>query len=104
MTEYLDDVPTWDHRDYQLYPPHYSDPLYRGRGRGRGRGNRGRREWLQERPIERSNGDSNRGNGRDNGVSPQITTSTSVPQLDRQDDEWSAPLLLREEKLQRDNK
>ena len=20
MTEYLDDVPTWGHRDYQLYP------------------------------------------------------------------------------------
>ena len=87
MTEYLDDVPTWGHRDYQLYPPHYVDPFYRGRGRG----NRGRREWLQERPMERSNGDSNRGKGRDNGVRPQITTSTSVPQIDRQDDELSVP-------------
>ena len=37
-TEYLDEVPTWGQRDYQLYPPHYGDPFYRGRGRGRGRG------------------------------------------------------------------
>ena len=28
MTEYLDDVPTWGQRDYQLYPPHYGDPFY----------------------------------------------------------------------------
>ena len=35
-TEYLDDVPTWGQRDYQLYLPHYGDPFYRGRGRGRG--------------------------------------------------------------------
>ena len=41
--------------------------------------------------MERSNEDSNRGNGRDNGVRPQITTSTSVPQIDRQDDEWLVP-------------
>ena len=41
--------------------------------------------------MERSTGDSNRGNGRDNGVRPQITTSTSVPQTDRQDDEWLVP-------------
>ena len=54
-------------------------------------GNRGRREWLQERPMERSNGDSNRGNGQDNGMRPQLTTSTNVPQTNRQDDEWSAP-------------
>ena len=90
-TEYLDDVPTWGHRDYRLYPPHYGDPFYRGRGRGRGRGNRGRREWLQERPMERSNGDSNRGNSQDNGMRPQLTTSTNVPQTNRQDNEWSAP-------------
>ena len=102
---YLDDVPTWAHRDYQLYPPHYGDPFYRGRGRGRGRGNRGRREWLQERPMERSNGDSNRGNGQNNGVRPHVITSTGVSQIDRQDDEWSVhPLLLREEKLWRDDK
>ena len=44
-------------------PPHYGDPFYRGRGRGRGRGNRGRREWLQERPMERSNGEFGGGNG-----------------------------------------
>ena len=73
MTEYLDDVPTWGHRDYQLYPPCYGDPFYRGRGRG----NRGRREWLQERLIERSNVDFGRGNGQDNGMRPQLTTSTS---------------------------
>ena len=92
MTEYLDDVPTWGHRDYQLYPPHYGDPFYRGRGRGRGRGNRGRREWIQERQMERPSGNSNRGNGQDNGVRPRGATSTSVPQTNRQDDEWSMPL------------
>ena len=62
-TEYLDDVPTWGQRDYRLYPPHYGDPFYRGRGRGRGRGGRGRREWLQERQIERPNRGFARGNG-----------------------------------------
>ena len=40
----------WGQRDYQLYPPRYGDPFYRGRGRGRGRG---RREWVSERPFER---------------------------------------------------
>ena len=58
-TEYLDDVPTLGHRDYRLYPPHYGDPFYRGRGRG----NRGRREWIQKRQMERPTGSSNRGNG-----------------------------------------
>ena len=29
MTEYLDDIPTWGHRDYRLYPPCYGDPFYR---------------------------------------------------------------------------
>ena len=67
MMEYLDDVPTWGHRDYRLYPPHYGDPFYRGRGRG----GRGRREWLQERPMERPNGGFGRGNGRDNNMRPQ---------------------------------
>ena len=36
-TEYLDDVPMWGQRDYQIYPLRYGDPFYRGRGRGRGR-------------------------------------------------------------------
>ena len=84
-TEYLDDVPTWGHRDYRLYPPLYDDPFYRGRGRGRGRGNRGRREQIQERQTERPTRNSNRGSGWG-------TTSTSVPQTNRQDDEWSMPL------------
>ena len=48
--EYLEGTPTWGQMDYQLYPPRYGDPFYRGRGRGRGRG---RREWLTERPFER---------------------------------------------------
>ena len=26
-TEYLDDVPMWGQRDYQLYPPQYGDPF-----------------------------------------------------------------------------
>ena len=51
-TEYLEDTPTWGQRAYQLYPPRYGDPFYRGKGRGRGRG-RGRRDWLSERPFER---------------------------------------------------
>ena len=58
-TEYLDDVPTWGQRDYRLYPPWYGDPFYRGRGRG----GRGRREWLQERQMERPNGGFSRGYG-----------------------------------------
>ena len=37
-TKYLEDTPTWGQRDYQLYPPWYGEPFYRGRGRGRGRG------------------------------------------------------------------
>ena len=65
-TEYFDDVPTRGHRDYQLYPTRYGDPFYRGRGRG----NRGRREWIQERQMERSTGNSNRGNGQGNGIRP----------------------------------
>ena len=88
VTEYLDDVPTWGHRDYQLYPPRYGDPFYRGRGRGsRGRG----REWIQERQMERPSRNSNRGNGQFNGTRLRGTTSTSVPQMSRQDNEWSVP-------------
>ena len=41
--------------------------------------------------MERPNGNSNRGNGQNNGMRPHITTSTSVPQTNRQDDEWSVP-------------
>ena len=41
--------------------------------------------------MERPNGNSNRGNGQNNGISPPITTSTNVPQTNRQDDEWSVP-------------
>ena len=89
-TEYLDEVPTWGHRDYQLYPPHYGDPFYRGRGRG----NRGRREWMQEQQMERLSGNSNRGNGQNNGMRPRGTTSASVPQTNRQDDEWLVPLTI----------
>ena len=29
-TEYLKDMPMWGQRDYQLYPPPYGDPFYRG--------------------------------------------------------------------------
>ena len=72
-------------------PPCYDDPFYRGRDRGRGRGNRGRREWLQERPMERSNGEFNRGNGHNNNMRTQPSTSAGGPQPVRQDDEWSVP-------------
>ena len=72
-------------------PPFYGDPFYRGRGRGRGRGNRGRREWLQGRLVEGANGDFNRGNGCDNNVRTQPSTSNSGPQPVRQEDEWLVP-------------
>ena len=89
-TEYLEDTPTWGERDYQLYPPRYGDPFYRGRGRDRGRG-RGRRKWLSERPFERSNGGFGRGfslgNGRGNGNSCQVDSERD--QRDRQEEEWS---------------
>ena len=61
-TEHLDDTPTWGQRDYQLYPLRYGDHFYRGRGRGRGK-----QEWLNERPIERSNGGLGRGFSHGNG-------------------------------------
>ena len=73
------------------FTPHYGDPFYRGRGRGRGRGNRGRREWLQGRPMEGFNGDFSRGNSHDNNMRTQPTISTSGPQPARQEDEWSVP-------------
>ena len=41
--------------------------------------------------MERPNGDFGRGNGRDNDMRPQLTTSTSGPQPVRQNDEWSVP-------------
>ena len=47
-------------------------------------GSRGRREWIQERQMERPSGNSIRGNGQDNGVRPQGTTSASVPQTSKQ--------------------
>ena len=62
-TKYLDDVPMWGQRDYRLYPPQYGDPFYRGRGRSRGR-----REWLQERQMDRSNGGLGRGFSHGNGI------------------------------------
>ena len=86
-TEYLDDVPTWGQRDYRLYPPQYSDPFYRGRGRG----GRGRREWLQERQMERPSGGFDRGYGRDNNIRAQQQAPTDRPHPARQEDEWSLP-------------
>ena len=86
-TKYLEDTLTWGQRDYQLYPPRYGDPFYRGRGRGRGRE---RREWINERVVERSNGglgrESSRGNGREINQVHMIS-----PQQDRQKEEWSVP-------------
>ena len=88
-TKYLEDTPMWGQRDYWLYPPQYGDPFYRGRGRGRGRG---RQEWLNERPIERSNGGLGRGfscgNGREiRGDICQVNTERD--QQDRWEEEWS---------------
>ena len=83
-TEYLDDVPTWGQRDYRLYPPQYGDPFYRGRGRGR-------REWLQERQMDRSNGGFGRGYVQGNNTRAQQQAPTDRPQPARQEDEWSSP-------------
>ena len=44
-TEYLDE-------DYQLYPPCYGDPFYRGRGRGRGK-RRSRKKRMATRKTNR---------------------------------------------------
>ena len=85
-TEYLDDVPTWGQRDYRLYPPQYGDPFYRGRGRGRGR-----REWLQERQMDRPNGALGRGYFQGNNTRAQQQAPTNRPQPARQEDEWSSP-------------
>ena len=90
-TEYLDEVPTWGQRDYQLYPPHYGDPFYRGRGRGRGRGGQGRREWLQGRQMERPDRGFVGGNGQTGNTRPQPLTTTDRPTPVRQEDEWSIP-------------
>ena len=89
-TEYLEHTPMWGQRDYQLYPPRYGDPFYRGRGRGRGRG---RREWLNKRLFEReSNGGFGRGfsHGNRRGFHPQATSERD--QRDRQEEEWSIPV------------
>ena len=85
-TEYLDDVPTLGQRDYRLYPPHYGDPFYRGRGRGRGR-----RDWLQERQMDRPTGGFSRGYVQGNNTRAQQQASTDRPQPGRQEDDWSSP-------------
>ena len=90
-TEYLEETPMWGQRDYQLYPPWYGDPFYRGRGRG---GGRGRQEWLNERPIERSNGGLERGFSHGNGreIRGDICQGdTERDQQDRWEEEWSVP-------------
>ena len=66
-TEYFDDVPTSGQRDYRLYPPQYGDLFYRGRGRG----GRGRRQWLQERCMDRPNEGFGRGNVQGNNTRAQ---------------------------------
>ena len=83
-TEYLDDVPTWGQSDYRLYPPQYGDPFYRGRGRGR-------REWLQERQMDRPNRGFGRGYVQGNDTRAQQQASTDRLQPARQDDSWSSP-------------
>ena len=89
-TEYLDDVPTWGQRDYRLYPLIIETPFYRGRGRG----GQGRREWLQERQMERPNRGFARGNGQDYTVRSQQPASIDRPMPIRQEDEWSIPPII----------
>ena len=88
-TKYLEDMPMWGQRDYQLYPPWYGDPFYRGRGRGRGR-----REWFNERPTERTNGGLGRGfsHGNRREIRGEINqVHTERDQQDRWEEEWSVP-------------
>ena len=95
-TEYLEDIPMWGQRDYQLYPPRYGDPFYRGRGRGRGKG-RGGREMMSERHPKRDStqgfgrgliqGSFGRGNGR--GFYSHGTLERN--ERYRQTEEWSDP-------------
>ena len=90
-TKYLKGTPTWGQRDYQLYPPQYGDPFYRGRGRGRGRG---RREWLSERPTKRSNGGlgSRFSHGNRREIRGEISQMHNLRnQQNRQEDKWSVP-------------
>ena len=77
----------WGQRDYWLYPPQYVDPFYIGRGRGR-------REWFNERPPERSNGGLGRGfscgNGRE--IRGEISQMHNTrDQENRQENNWSVP-------------
>ena len=85
-SEYLEDTPTWGQRDYQLYPPRYGDPFFKGRGRGRGRG-RGGRDWLSERPFKRElNGGFGRGFSYGNGrgaIRKSHQTTSEREQRDR---------------------
>ena len=53
--------------------------------------------------MERSIGDSHKGNGQDNSVRPRITTTTSVSQTNRQDNEWSVPPIAERGELWEDN-
>ena len=89
-TEYLEDIPMWGQRDYQLYPHRYGKSFYRGRGRGR-------REMMRERPPERDStqgfgsgltqGSFERGNGR--GFYPQGPLERN--ERYSQSEEWSDP-------------
>ena len=54
-------------------------------------GERGRREWLQERQMDRPNGGFGRGNGQGNNTRAQQQAPTDRPQPARQEDEWSLP-------------
>ena len=94
--EYLEDIPMWGQRDYQLYPPRYGDPFYRGRGRGRGRG-KGRREMMIERPPERDptqgfeRGLTQRSIGRGNGREFYSQGPLEINERYRQIEEWLNP-------------
>ena len=72
-------------------PPQYGDPFYRGRERGRGKG---RQEWLNERPVERSDGGLGRGFSHGNGREIRgniCQVNTERDQQDRWEEEWSVP-------------
>ena len=83
--------PPGDKETTDFTPPHYGDPSYRGRGRGRGRGGRGRREWLQERYMDRPNEGFRRGNNQNNNTRAQQLVPNERSQPARQDDGWSSP-------------
>ena len=95
-TEYLEETPTWGQRYYQLYPPRYGNPFYRGRGKEAEEEVEGEENDSVKDHSERG---TNRGfrrgssheNGRGNRRGFHSQISSEKDQGDRQEEEWSIP-------------